>query len=79
MSNADKIELGKSYEAIFLAYFRRKIDRGERNARIVALRDSPQAEGLSHEEREVIANDAVTRAADIMDEVHFSPSRGTWQ
>ncbi|MET4233250.1 hypothetical protein ABIA85_006543 [Bradyrhizobium sp. LA6.10] len=53
-------ELKQAYEAIFLAEFRGKIDRTERIARIIALRDSPLAAGFSFEERDAIANGAVS-------------------
>jgi hypothetical protein len=50
----------------------------ERNARIILLRDDPATAGLSFEQRDAIANKAVERAAEIMDEVYFSES-GRWQ
>lgn len=71
-------DLAAAYEAIMLLFFRRKITREERNARIVSLRDDPAAAGLSFEQRNAIANKAVERAAEIMDEVYFSES-GRWQ
>jgi hypothetical protein len=77
MSNV--VELQNAYEAIMLLSLRGEITREERNARIVALRDAPAAAGMSREQREAIANKAVARAAEIFDEVHFSPSGGRWQ
>ena len=74
----DIAELRKAYEAIFLLSQRGEITREERNARIVALRDSSAAAGLSFEQRNAIANEAVERAAEITDEVWFSQS-GRWQ
>jgi hypothetical protein len=71
-------ELKQAYEAIALAELRGQIDRTERIARIIALRDSPLAAGFSFEERDAIANEAVESAAEIMDDVHFSAS-GRWQ
>ena len=62
-----------------LQELRGKITREERIARIIALRDSPLAAGLSFAERDALANEAVERAASIVDEVHFSGSGGSWQ
>jgi hypothetical protein len=74
----DIAELRKAYEEIMLLSLRGKITREERIARIIALRDSPAAIGLSFEERDAIANEAVERAIEIIDEVYFSQS-GKWQ
>jgi len=71
-------KLQRAYEAIYLAEMRGEIDRSERNRRVVALRTSPFAEGLSFQERDAIANAAVSSAAEISDEVYFGPS-GRWQ
>jgi hypothetical protein len=75
---AKREELKQAYEAIFLTEFRGQIDRTERIARVIALRDSPLAAGFSFEERDAIANKAVESAAEITDDVHFSAS-GKWQ
>jgi hypothetical protein len=71
-------ELKQTYEAIFMAEFRGQIDRTERIACIIALRDNPLAAGFSFEERDAIANEAVESVAEITDDVHFSAS-GKWQ
>lgn len=71
-------ELTQAYEAIFLAEFRGQIDRTERIARIIALRDSPLAADFSFEERDAIASEAVESAVEITDDVYFSAS-GKWQ
>ena len=73
----DIIELRNAYEAIALRYFRHEITREQRNAMVIALRDSPAAAGLTFEQRDAIANEASKRAADIIDEVYFSNS-GRW-
>lgn len=70
--------LKRAYEAIFLAEFRRQIDRTERIARVIALSDSQLAAGLSFEESDAIANEAVASVMEIEDEVYFSAS-GKWQ
>jgi hypothetical protein len=70
-------ELFEAYKAIFLKSLRGVISREERDAQIVALR--PMAAGLSHKQRDAIANKAVEAAAEIIDEVYFSPSGGKWQ
>jgi hypothetical protein len=61
-----------------LLFLRGKITRDERDARIVALRDTSAATGLSFEERDALASEAANRAGDIIDAAYFSPSR-TWQ
>jgi hypothetical protein len=71
--------LQDAYTAIFLAELRGQIDRDERIARIIALRDSPLASVLSFEERDAVASEASRVAADIIDDAYFSPSGGTWQ
>lgn len=76
MSNRD--ELQKAYEAIFLARLRDEITLDERNARIIALRDTPIAAGLSFEERDAIANKAALNAEAIFNEAEESPG-GRWQ
>jgi hypothetical protein len=68
----DPTTLLEAYEAIYLAELRGEIDRRERDARIVALRDSPLAAGLSFEQREAKAKRANDRAAEIIDEVFHS-------
>jgi hypothetical protein len=55
-------DLKEAYQAIFLAYFHHQIDRNEREARVVALRDTLGA-GLSFEERDAVANEAVRSVA----------------
>jgi hypothetical protein len=74
----DIASLRKAFEAIVLLELRDKITREERRARIVALWASPAAAGLSSEQRNAIAKQAVERAAETTDEVHFSKS-GRWQ
>jgi hypothetical protein len=66
-----------AYKEIFLLDLRDKIGRDERNARIVALRETLAA-GLSFEERDALATQAAEWAREVADEVFFSPSR-KWQ
>ncbi len=73
-----KLELQKACEAIALLEMRGKITREERNARLVALWNSPAAVGLSTKEREAIVNKGIRRVMEILDEVRFSES-GRWQ
>ena len=72
-------ELQRAYAAIFLAEFRKEITREERVARVVALRDSPHAAGMTFSQRNAIAVKATRDAIKIIDEVWFSPSKGRWQ
>jgi hypothetical protein len=74
---ADYTELQNAYEAIFLKEYRGEIDREERNARIVALRETLAA-GLTFDQRNAIANKAVYSVAEISDEVNATPG-GKWQ
>ena len=71
-------ELLGAYETIMLLSMKGNITREEHNARIVALRDSPLAKGLTFKQRDALATKAAKRAAEIIDEVYFSES-GTWQ
>lgn len=70
-------ELLEAYKAIALLFLRDQITREERDARIVASRDTPMAAGLTFEERDALANKAVWWAAEILDEIYFAGS--TWQ
>lgn len=56
------------------AFLRGKITRAECDARIVALRDTPAAAGMSFEERDALASASVDRMEKIIDE-----SGGRWQ
>lgn len=73
------MELFDAYVAIYLAETRGEITREERGKRIIALRDTPAAAGLTFEQRDAIANKAVEHVMEITDEVYFSPSKGRWQ
>jgi len=73
----DHTELQTAYAAILLKELRGEIDREERNARIVALRETLSA-GLTFDQRNAIANRAVIAVAEIADEVYFGPG-GKWQ
>jgi len=75
---SDIAELRRAYEEVMLLFLRDKITRAERDARIIALHNTPAAAGLSSEQRNAIASEAVTRARDLIDEVYFSES-GKWQ
>ena len=75
----DRKALRDAYEAIFLRSLRREITREQRNAMVVALRDTPMAAGLTFAQRDAIANEAVRRAAEIMDQVYFEGGGGKWQ
>jgi hypothetical protein len=59
---ANRRELRKAYEAIFLQELRGEITREECLTRVIALRDSRAAAGLSVKQRDDIANEAVKRA-----------------
>ena len=75
----DRTKLLQAYAVIMLQHMRGAIGREERNARIVALRESPAAAGLSFKERDAIANEAVEQVTDMLDEVHFEGGGGRWQ
>jgi hypothetical protein len=71
-------KLLRAYEIVMMQFFRGKITREERNARIIALRDTTAAAGLSFEERDALANKAVEQVAEILDDAALGPS-GRWQ
>jgi hypothetical protein len=78
MRKQQREKLLRAYEAVFRAELRNQIDRAECIARIIALRDSPLAAGLSFEERDALADEAAASVTKSQDEVHFSAS-GRWQ
>jgi hypothetical protein len=75
----DRKALRDAYEAIFLRYLRGEITREQRNAMVVALRDTPMAAGLTFAQRDAIANEAVEQVMEIMDQVYFEGGGGKWQ
>jgi hypothetical protein len=70
-------ELIEAYGAINWAEFKHKIDRDERNRRIVALRSHPQAAGLTFEQRDVLCAVALERCVRVLDEMNKLGT--TWQ
>jgi 2-oxo-4-hydroxy-4-carboxy--5-ureidoimidazoline (OHCU) decarboxylase len=70
-------ELIEAFGAINWAEFKHKIDRAERNRRLVALRGHPRAAGLTFEQRDVLARVALERCVKALDEMNKLGA--TWQ